>query len=52
MWAGGYYCGSADHISQDTVKQYILEQDGKDVLDYNIFRDHTGQTKIGDFTKT
>ena len=52
LWARGYYCGSAGHVSQDAVKQYILEQDGKDVFDYSIFGDHTGQTKIGDFTKT
>ena len=28
LWARGYYCGSAGHVSQDAVKQYILEQDG------------------------
>ena len=51
LWARGYYCGSAGHVSQDAVKRYILEQDAKDVFDYCIFGDHTGQTKIGDFTK-
>jgi putative transposase len=51
LWARGYYCGSAGHVSQDAVKRYILEQDGKDVFDYSIFGDQTGQTKIGDFTK-
>jgi len=51
LWARGYYCGSAGHVSQDAVKRYILEQDGKDVFDYCIFGDPTGQTKIGDFTK-
>ncbi len=51
LWARGYYCGSAGHVSQDAVKRYILEQDGKDVFDYSIYGDHTGQTKIGDFTK-
>ena len=50
LWARGYYCGSAGHVSQDAVKRYILEQDGKDVFDYSIFGDPTGQTKIGDFT--
>ena len=51
LWARGYYCGSAGHVSQDAVKRYILEQEGKDVFDYNIYGDHIGQTKIGDFTK-
>ena len=51
LWARGYYCGSAGHVSQDAVKRYILEQEGKDVFDYSIFGDHTGQTKIGDFTR-
>jgi len=51
LWARGYYCGSAGHVSQDAVKRYILEQEGKDVFEYNIYGDYTGQTKIGDFTK-
>ena len=51
LWARGYYCGSAGHVSQDAVKRYILEQDGKHVFDYNIYGDFTGQTRIGDFTK-
>ena len=51
LWARGYYCGSAGHVSQDSVKRYILEQEGKDVFEYSIFGDHTGQTKIGDFTR-
>ena len=51
LWARGYYCGSAGHVSQDAVKRYILEQDGKEVFEYSIFGDPTGQTKIGDFTK-
>ena len=50
LWARGYYCGSAGHVSQDAVKRYILEHEGKDVFDYSIFGDHIGQTKIGDFT--
>lgn len=40
--ARGYYYGSAGHLSEYAVKQYILNQDGKDVFDYNIFVDHTG----------
>ena len=51
LWARGYYCGSAGHVSQDAVKRYILEQEGKDVFDYSIYGDHISQTKIGDFTK-
>ena len=51
LWARGCYCGSAGHVSQDAVKRYILEQDGKDVFEYSIFGDPTGQTKIGDFTR-
>lgn len=38
------------HVSQDAVKRYILEQEGKDVFEYSIFGDPTGQTKIGDFS--
>jgi putative transposase len=51
LWARGYYCGSAGHISQDAVKRYILEQEGKDVFEYSIFGDITGQTRIGNFTQ-
>jgi len=51
LWARGYYCGSAGHVSQDAVKRYILEQQGKGVFEYSIFGDPTGQTKIGDFTR-
>ena len=54
MWADGYYCGSAGHVSQETVKRYIQEQQGKDVFDYDIFecpKELKGQLKIGDFTK-
>jgi len=43
--------GGVGHVSQDAVKRYILEQEGKDVFDYSIYGDHSGQTKIGDFTK-
>ena len=50
LWASGYYCGSAGHVSQEAVARYIAEQQGKDVFEYNIFNDPTGQTKIGDFS--
>jgi len=48
LWAIGYYCGSAGHVSQDSVMKYILEQQGKDIFEFNIFN---GQAKIGDFTR-
>ena len=50
LWAIGYYVGSAGHVSQDSVKRYILEQEGKDVFEYSIYGDSSGQTKIGDFS--
>jgi putative transposase len=49
LWAIGYYCGSAGHVSQEAVKRYILEQQGKDVFEYSVFG--SPQQKIGDFTK-
>lgn len=49
LWARGYYIGSAGHVSQDAVKRYILEQQGKDVFQFNIYGDKT--QKIGDFTQ-
>jgi len=49
LWARGYYCGSAGHVLQDAVARYIAEQQGKDVFEYSIFGDASGQTKIGDF---
>ena len=50
LWATGYYCGSAGHVSQDAVRRYIEEQQGKDVFEYNVFGDPTRQSKIGDFS--
>jgi len=52
LWARGYYCGSAGHVSQEQVKRYIQEQMGKDVFEYDIYGcpSHLkGQLKIGDF---
>lgn len=49
LWATGYYCGSAGHVSADAVARYIAEQQGKDVFEYSIFGDKSGQSKIGDF---
>ena len=54
LWARGYYCGSAGHVSQEQVKRYIQEQQGKDVFEYDIYGcpNHLkGQLTIGDFTK-
>lgn len=50
LWAKGYYCGSAGHVSADAVKRYIEEQQGKDVFEYSIFGNN--EVKIGDFTQT
>jgi len=50
IWARGYYCGSAGHVSQEQVKRYIEEQQGKDIFEYSIYGDTKGQTKIGDFS--
>lgn len=49
LWARGYYIGSAGHVSQEAVKRYILEQQGKDVFEYSVFGNP--KQKIGDFTQ-
>ena len=52
LWARGYYCGSAGHVSQDSVKKYILEQEGNDVFDYNIYGCPSDKdVRIGNFTQ-
>jgi REP element-mobilizing transposase RayT len=50
LWAIGYYCGSAGHVSQEAVKRYIQEQEGKEIFEYSVFG--SPQQKIGDFTQT
>ena len=50
LWARGYYCGSAGHVSQEAVRRYINEQQGKDVFEYSVFG--SPQQKIGDFTQS
>ncbi len=53
LWADGYYCGSAGHVSQEQVRRYILEQEGKPLFEYDIYgcpEELKGQLKIGDFT--
>ena len=52
LWADGYYCGSAGHVSQEQVRRYILEQEGKPLFEYDIYgcpEELKGQLKIGDF---
>ena len=49
LWARGYYIGSASHVSQDAVKRYIMEQQGKDVFQFNVYGNK--EQKIGDFTQ-
>jgi putative transposase len=49
LWARGYYVGSAGHVSQDAVKRYILEQQGKDVFEHSVYENP--KQKIGDFTR-
>lgn len=51
LWARGYYVGSAGHVSQDAVKKYILEQQGKDIFEYNVYGNQDKQQKIGDFIR-
>ena len=50
LWVIGYYCGSAGHVSQEAVRRYINEQQGKDVFEYSIFGN--SEVKIGDFTQS
>ena len=50
LWADGYYCGSAGHVSQEAVARYIAEQQGKDVFEYSVFGNPV--QKIGNFTQT
>ena len=49
LWARGYYIGSAGHVSQDAVKRYIMEQQGKDVFAFSVYGNK--EQKIGDFTQ-
>lgn len=36
LWAKGYYCGTAGHVSAKQVIRYIAEQEGKEAFDYDI----------------
>jgi len=40
-------CGG---VSQEAVKRYIQEQEGKEIFEYSVFG--SPQQKIGDFTQT
>ena len=44
------YGGSVGHVSQEAVKRYIQEQEGKEIFEYSVFG--SPQQKIGDFTQT
>ena len=44
------YSGSAGHVSQEAVKRYIQEQEGKEIFEYSVFG--SPNQKIGDFTQT
>ena len=37
LWARGFYCGTAGHVSQEQVIRYILEQEHKSNFNYDIF---------------
>jgi predicted transcriptional regulator len=37
-------------VSQEAVKRYIQEQEGKEIFEYSVFG--SPQQKIGDFTQT
>ena len=53
LWARGYYCGTAGHVSQEQVRRYILEQEGKSIFEYDIYNcpeELKGQLTIGDFS--
>ena len=54
LWAKGYYCGTAGHVSQEQVIRYIMEQESKEAFNYNIFsgksnKQPEGQTKLNQF---
>jgi len=36
LWAKGYYCGTAGHVSQEQVIRYIAEQEGRQPFSYDI----------------
>lgn len=37
LWARGFYCGTAGHVSQEQVIRYILEQEHRSNFNYDIF---------------
>ena len=42
LWARGYYCGTAGHVSQEQVIRYIMEQEGQSEFNYDL---HSGIEK-------
>lgn len=54
LWAKGYYCGTAGHVSQEQVIRYIMEQEKEETpFNYNIrsgkFKDRKQKTLGGYF---
>lgn len=43
LWASGYYCGTAGHVSQEQVVRYILEQERIDKFNYSILAKRSKQ---------
>jgi len=45
LWAKGYYCGTAGHVSQEQVIRYILEQESeKTPFNYHLHSRNNSQT--------
>ena len=52
LWARGYYCGTAGHVSQEQVIRYIMEQDGSTDFNYDILTGNNRdkpEAKIGEW---
>ncbi|MFQ5887934.1 MAG: IS200/IS605 family transposase [Candidatus Hydrothermarchaeales archaeon] len=49
LWARGYYCGTAGHVSTEQVIRYILEQEKQEAFNYSIFQ---GENKKPDSQST
>jgi hypothetical protein len=37
LWATGYYCGTAGHVSAEQVARYIMEQTAQLKKNFNLF---------------
>ena len=51
LWANSYYCGTAVHVSQEQVVQYIAEQDKavKDLKPFSYSTFDKRQKTLADF---